>query len=214
MNTANAFFPRFESFRIDTGEATINGVKAGHGPPLLLLHGWPQTHVEWHRIAPALARDFTVVATDLRGYGDSSRPEDGENHAGYSKRSMAQDQVRVMRAGNGKWGLSPFSFCVGGKRGLSPFRTRAGNGDCPLFAHYRAAATTDLEHDAADLDRKLRCPVLALWGADGVIERLYDTLETWRERAENVRGKALPGGHWLPEQLPREVCDELLAFLS
>jgi pimeloyl-ACP methyl ester carboxylesterase len=187
MNTANAFFPRFESFRIDTGEATINGVKAGHGPPLLLLHGWPQTHVEWHRIAPALARDFTVVATDLRGYGDSSRPEDGENHAGYSKRSMAQDQVRVMRA---------------------------GNGDCPLFAHYRAAATTDLEHDAADLDRKLRCPVLALWGADGVIERLYDTLETWRERAENVRGKALPGGHWLPEQLPREVCDELLAFLS
>jgi haloacetate dehalogenase len=103
-------------------------------------------------------------------------------------------------------GTVPFSHTCG-KWGLSPFRS-------PLFAHYRAAATTDLEHDAADLDRKLRCPVLALWGADGVIERLYDTLETWRERAENVRGKALPGGHWLPEQLPREVCDELLAFLS
>jgi hypothetical protein len=135
MNTANAFFPRFESFRIDTGEATINGVKAGHGPPLLLLHGWPQTHVEWHRIAPALARDFTVVATDLRGYGDSSRPEDGENHAGYSKRSMAQDQVRVMRAGNGDCPLFLFAW--------------AGKGDCPLFAHVREMGTVPFSHTIA-----------------------------------------------------------------
>jgi haloacetate dehalogenase len=90
-------FPGFEAFRLDTGEAIINGVKGGGGPPLLLMQGWPQTHVEWHRLAPMLAQHFTVVATDLRGYGDSSKPADGENHEGYSKRSMAKDQVAVMR---------------------------------------------------------------------------------------------------------------------
>ena len=89
-------FPGFESIRIQTSGATINGVKGGSGPPLLLMHGWPQSHAEWHRIAPRLAREFTVVATDLRGYGDSSKPEDGTNHAGYSKRAMAHDQVEVM----------------------------------------------------------------------------------------------------------------------
>ena len=70
----------------------------GSGPPLLLLHGYPQTHVEWHKIAPRLAQRFTVVMTDLRGYGDSSKPPDGENHANYSKRAMALDQVEVMRS--------------------------------------------------------------------------------------------------------------------
>ena len=86
----------FEERRIEVGEATINLVQGGSGPPLLLLHGYPQTHVMWHKVAPRLAEDFTVVATDLRGYGDSSKPAGGEDHAGYSKRNMARDQVEVM----------------------------------------------------------------------------------------------------------------------
>jgi haloacetate dehalogenase len=92
------FFPGFRTFRLPTSGAEINGVMGGSGPPVLLLQGWPQTHIEWRHVAPVLAKRFTVVATDLRGYGDSSKPADGENHAGYSKRAMAQDQVEVMRA--------------------------------------------------------------------------------------------------------------------
>jgi haloacetate dehalogenase len=91
------FFPGFESIRISTAEVTINGVKGGSGPPLLLLHGFPQTHIEWRLIAPKLAERFTVVVTDLRGYGDSSKPPEGRNHQAYSKRSVAKDQVEVMR---------------------------------------------------------------------------------------------------------------------
>lgn len=71
---------------------------AGSGPPLLLLHGFPQTMAMWHRVAPLLAEHFTVVCADLRGYGDSGRPESGPDHGGYSKRAMAQDQVEVMQA--------------------------------------------------------------------------------------------------------------------
>jgi haloacetate dehalogenase len=90
-------FEGFEQKRIDVPGATINLRIGGSGPPLLLLHGNPLTHVMWHKIAPRLAEDFTVVASDLRGYGDSSRPPGGENHAGYSFRAMADDQVEVMR---------------------------------------------------------------------------------------------------------------------
>jgi haloacetate dehalogenase len=287
------FFPGFEAFRLDTGEAVINGVKGGHGPPLLLLQGWPQTHVEWHRLAPMLAQQFTVVATDLRGYGDSSKPADGENHEGYSKRSMAKDQVVVMRqlgfdrflvvghdrggrvahrmaldhpeqvaklavldivptykmykdvtrefaslyfhwffliqraplpetllAGKGEFLLRNWAF-GGLAPGVITGETFAEYLRCfedPATLHamcedYRAGATIDLEHDNADLDKKIQCPLLALWGADGVMERLYDVLGTWRERASNVQGKSLPGGHWLPEQLPNEVYTELVSFL-
>lgn len=88
----------FEQRKIDTGGATINLRIGGAGPPLLLLHGYPQTHVMWHRIAPALAAEFTVVLSDLRGYGDSSKPPGGDDHAAYSKREMARDQVEVMQA--------------------------------------------------------------------------------------------------------------------
>jgi haloacetate dehalogenase len=92
------FFPGFDARRIEARGATINLRVGGSGPPLLLLHGNPLTHVMWHKIAPRLALDYTVVAADLRGYGDSSKPPGGDDHAGYSFRAMAQDQVEVMQA--------------------------------------------------------------------------------------------------------------------
>ncbi|MFX8512195.1 alpha/beta fold hydrolase, partial [Acinetobacter baumannii] len=79
---------------VETEGATIASFVGGSGPPLLLLHGYPQTHVAWHRIAPVLARDYTVVATDLRGYGDSRGPQHVDASA-YSKRTMARDQLAV-----------------------------------------------------------------------------------------------------------------------
>ena|SRR6266567_3199182 len=91
-------FPRFESRRIRTSETEINAVIGGSGPPLLLLHGYPQTHVMWHKIAARLADRFTVVCTDLRGYGDSGKPEGESSHINYSKRAMAQDQIEVMES--------------------------------------------------------------------------------------------------------------------
>lgn len=89
-------FEGFETRDLDTSGARIRFVHGGDGPPLLLLHGNPLTHVSWHKIADRLAERFHVVAPDLRGYGDSSAPEPGENHINYSFRAMAQDQVEVM----------------------------------------------------------------------------------------------------------------------
>jgi len=92
------FFPGFAQRRIETEGARINLVTGGSGPPLLLLHGYPQTHLMWRRLAPRFASEFTVVAPDLRGYGDSSKPPAGPDHINYSKRALAQDQVEVMAA--------------------------------------------------------------------------------------------------------------------
>jgi haloacetate dehalogenase len=91
-------FDGFAESRIDTGEAELHVRHGGSGPPLLLLHGYPQTHAMWHRIAPRLAEAFTVVAPDLRGYGRSSKPATTDDHEPYSKRAMARDQVALMRA--------------------------------------------------------------------------------------------------------------------
>src|SRR5262249_51746460 len=90
------FFPEFRRQTIQTSGTTINIVTGGHGPPVLLLHGYPQTHIEWRKVAPDLAKSYTLVIPDLRGYGDSGKPPAGENHINYSKRSMALDQVEVM----------------------------------------------------------------------------------------------------------------------
>lgn len=92
------FFPGFRQFLIPTRGAMINTLVGGSGPPLLLLHGHPETHVAWHKVAGKLAKQFTVVLTDLRGYGDSSKPDGGLNHIHYSKREMGLDQVEVMNA--------------------------------------------------------------------------------------------------------------------
>lgn len=86
----------FERRTVDVDGVGIHAAIGGSGPPLLLLHGYPQTHVMWHRVAPALSREFTVVAADLRGYGDSAQPAAGADHAGYAKRAMAGDQVGLM----------------------------------------------------------------------------------------------------------------------
>jgi haloacetate dehalogenase len=99
------FFPGFETIDVDVEGCTIHAVKGGNGPPLLLLHGYPQTHVCWHKIAPVLASSFTVVAADLRGYGDSTKPEGGDNHSAYSKRQMAADMASLMT----KLGFDQFS---------------------------------------------------------------------------------------------------------
>jgi haloacetate dehalogenase len=90
-------FEGFKRASIDTGEALIHVRHGGIGPPVLLLHGIPQTHLMWRDVAPRLAREFTVVVADLRGYGDSSKPPSTADHAPYSKRAMARDQVEVMR---------------------------------------------------------------------------------------------------------------------
>ena len=101
-------FEAFERVRVEASDAEINLVRGGEGPPVLLLHGYPQTHSMWHSVAPRLAENFTVVATDLRGYGDSSKPFGSEDHATYSKRAMAADQVQVMES------LGFLSFAVVG----------------------------------------------------------------------------------------------------
>jgi haloacetate dehalogenase len=85
VSVSTPMFDGFKTSKVQTTGATINVVSGGQGSPVLLLHGNPQTHVMWHKIAPQLAREFTVVAADLRGYGDSSKPADGENHSNYFK---------------------------------------------------------------------------------------------------------------------------------
>jgi haloacetate dehalogenase len=92
------FFPGFTQRRIATSGAEINLVTGGSGPPLLLLHGYPQTHLMWRKLAPRLAAEFTVVIPDLRGYGDSAKPPAGTDYANYAKRALAQDQVETMAA--------------------------------------------------------------------------------------------------------------------
>ena len=102
-----SMFPGFTQRRLRANGVEINTLVGGSGPPLLLLHGYPQSHLIWHRVAPELAKQYTVVATDLRGYGHSEKPAGLADHSNYSKRAMAQDQLEVMR----QLGFSSFYLC-------------------------------------------------------------------------------------------------------
>src|SRR5919108_2510791 len=105
-------FDRFTQKQVRANGITIHVCRGGTGPPVLLLHGYPQTHVMWHRVAPVLAERFTVICPDLRGFGDSAKPPSDPEHLAYSKRVMAQDQVEVMQ----RLGFSEFAV-VGHDRG-------------------------------------------------------------------------------------------------
>jgi haloacetate dehalogenase len=291
----STLFAGFEAKRIATSGATIQCVIGGSGPPLLMLHGYPQTHAMWHAVAPRLAESFTVVCSDLRGYGDSSKLPGGDNHVNYSKRAMAADQVELMRAlgfsrfrlaGHDRGGRVAHRLCIdhpeavervavldisptrimyaairkgyatayyhwffliqpfdlperligaeakyylhrklgsmGGGLGACDPRALAEYERCFCNAEtihatcedYRAAASIDLEHDEADAaaGRKVKCPLLVLWGEKGVVHRYFDPLRDWAGVADDARGRALPAGHYLAEEVPDAVVAELSAF--
>ncbi|RJG05488.1 alpha/beta hydrolase [Noviherbaspirillum cavernae] len=291
-------FAGFEEATIELDGVAIHyRVHRSAGPALLLLHGHPQTHVIWHKVANRLARDYTVVCADLRGYGDSGKPEAVADHANYSKRAMALDMVKLMShlgfeeffvVGHDRGGrvahrlaadhpqrvrklavldiaptltmyeqtsmafaqayyhwfflIQPAQFpetllgadpefyllnTIGGRSsGMAPFAPEAVEeykrciklpgtirGICE---DYRASATIDLEHDRADIaaGHKLAMPLLALWGAHGVVEKCFKPLDEWRKVASDVRGCALPSGHYIPEEVPELLLNELTGFLE
>ncbi len=292
---ADGLFPGFRLLDVELPDSKVRVRVGGSGPPLLLLHGYPQTHVMWHRIAPRLAERFTVVCADLRGYGDSAKPQGGPSHLTYAKRAMAMDLIYAMEAlghqrfmvgshdrgarvahrmamdhparverlavldiaptremyrnttdafARGYWhwffliqpapfpermiGADPDAYwlkkCGSGSAGLKPFAPEAVAEYLRCFRDpatihascedYRAAASIDIVHDDADGDRKLSCPLLVLWGEQGVVNRCFDVLSLWRERAEHVTGHTLPGGHYLAEELPDEVAAAFESFFS
>jgi haloacetate dehalogenase len=290
-------FPNFESFLIEVNGVKIMARKGGSGRPLLLLHGHPQTHAIWHRVAQQLAKSFTVVMTDLRGYGDSSKPQGTQDHLNYSKRVMASDQIEVMR----HFGFAEFDVLahdrgarvahrlaldhpksvkrlvlldiaptlamyektsnqfarsywhwffliqlapmperlieadpaayvrdVLGRRsaGLAPFDARALAEyvrciELPGTAHglcedYRASASIDLVHDQLDLDDKnfVKQPLLVLWGEQGVVHQCFEPLKEWSKLAQNVQGRAMPCGHYIPEEAPELLLQQVQLFLD
>jgi haloacetate dehalogenase len=298
MDTGDDLFPGFTSHDIPTAAGVHIHVRVGgQGAPLLLLHGHPQTHAIWHKVAPTLARHFTLVAADLRGYGDSAKPAGEPAHANYAKRTMALDMLRVMQhLGHPRFSVlahdrgarvahrlaldhaaavrrlvlldiaptlamyeqtsdafaraywhwffliqpaplperlidaDPAAYVrdVMGRRsaGLAPFDPRALAAyqralALPGAAHglcedYRAAAGIDLDHDRADRDRgvRLQVPLLALWGQHGVVHRCFQPLDEWRRVADDVRGHALPCGHYIAEEAPEALLAEALPFLA
>ena len=291
-------FPGFGDRTVDVGNGIrIAAVIGGAGPPLLLLHGHPQTHAIWHRVAPALAEHYTVVAADLRGYGDSSKPTGASDHSNYAKRVMAQDQLTLMRSlgferfdvlahdrgarvahrlamdhpeavrrlvlldiaptlamyeqtsqafARAYWHwffliqpaplperlieADPAAYIrdVMGRRsaGLAPFDplALAEYQRCmalPGAAHglcedYRAAAGIDMEHERADRDalRLIEPPVLALWGAQGVVHQCFRPLDEWRRVARDVSGGTLDCGHYIAEEAPEALLDQVLPFFA
>jgi haloacetate dehalogenase len=294
MASATALFGDSPLETLDIDGVRMAFRRCGQGPPLLLVHGFPQTHAIWHRVAPQLASRYSLVMPDLRGYGDSARPATTGDHAPYSKRAMANDLAGLMRA----LGHVRYQVCGHDRGGrvahrlaldhadavarlmlldISPTRTmyerttmefaRAyyhwffliqpaplpetligadprfylhaklggwGSGGMQLFdpralaeyercftppaihamcEDYRAAASIDLEHDRADADRRIECPVRVLWGERGVVQRLFTPIEDWQQRTRlPVTGRTTPGGHYIPEESPDLLVDDMLAF--
>ncbi len=285
----------FEEARIGLDSASIYLRHGGEGPPLLLLHGYPQTHLTWRLLAPLLARHFTLVLPDLRGYGQSHGPTPDAANLAYSKRSMAADMVEVMEAlghsrfllaGHDRGGRVAYRLCLDhpervaafaavdvvptielweamGARGAIgawhwPFlaqpaalteavlatakrpiiesflRNWAGRPDAlepaaieaylaqferpgviaATCADYRAGATTDWEHDAADraAGKRLACPVLTLWGSDYIGDAEPTPVTIWRRWADAVEGHSLPCGHFLQEEMPDALAEAMITF--
>jgi haloacetate dehalogenase len=291
----------FEAADVDTGETRIFVRRSGSGPPVLLLHGFPETHLMWRRVAPLLARRFTVVCADLRGYGRSGCPASAPDHAPYAKRAMARDMVRVMErlgfprfsvAGHDRGGRVAYRLALdhpervertavldvlptaevweradarfaldfwpwsllaqpaplperlvtaapeavvddalggwGSPRAAFGAEVRAAYVEMlrdPERVHaiceeYRAAATRDREHDAADRGsgRRIACPVLALWSGRGSLGDWYTSaggpLALWRAWADEVQGGPLDAGHFFPEEIPEKTADALDGFFT
>jgi haloacetate dehalogenase len=286
----------FETLRIARDGVTLHVRRAGRGgAPLLLLHGHPQSHAMWHRVAPQLADRFELVLMDLRGYGDSGRPAAGEGYAAYAKREMALDALHVMRElGHPRFqvlahdrgarvahrlaldhpaavermlllDIAPtlamyrhtteafaraywhwffliqppplpealidsdprrYVRSVMGARhaGLAAFAPEAlaeyercaclpGTATA-ICADYRASAGIDLLHDAQDQDagRKLAQPLRVLWGEHGAVGRCFDVPALWRAAATDFSGRSLPCGHYIAEEAPALLHDEILTF--
>ena len=293
--TAARLMKGFRFRRIATSGAEINVAVAGNGPPLLLLHGNPLTLVSWHKIAPALARDLTVVACDLRGYGDSSKPDGGEDHGAYTFRAMAEDNIEVMRAlgferfsvaGHDRgarvafrmaldhpeavermaaldivpthhvltnialgWGLESYHWFFMAQK--APFPEKLITADLDYYMRYklnkkgvgleifsadameeymrcttpeqihaicedyRATVTLDFEMDKADLGKKrIACPVLVIWGSNSHVGRHFQALEAWRPWAPDLRGFAVPTGHYPAEHRPDLIEPAFRDFFS
>ena len=283
-----------EYVRVGLGAAEYLAAVAGTGPPVLLLHGFPQTHRCWRDVAPAVAERHAVVAADIRGYGASSAPPGGPRGEGYSKREMGHDLFDLMaelghrrfavvghdrgarvayrmaldrpdqverlavlnvvptidqfeRMGAGvslgywPWFLlaqpAPFPerllaeapehflrfiFDSWAERpeaiGAGAFAAYTAALDpgtaASMCADYRASFWLDQADDAADRaeGRRIECPVLVLTGAAET--QLADAGEVWRTWADDVRAATLPGGHFIPEEAPRQLAAALLEFLA
>ena len=285
----------FRRERIQGAGAEIHVAIAGEGPPLLLLHGNPLTLVSWHKVAPTLAKSFTVVAPDLRGYGDSAKPEGGPDHAAYTFRAMGQDNVEVMRrlgfdrfavAGHDRgarvgfrmaldhpetvtrlaaldivpthhvltnislgWGLESYHWFFMAQKAPFPERLICADLDyyirykldkkgvgleiftpealaeyarctTPEQIHavcedYRATVTLDFAMDAADFGkRRIGCPVLILWGSNSHCGRHFDPIGAWRPWAPDLRGWAVPTGHYPAEHRPDLVYRAFWSFFN
>jgi haloacetate dehalogenase len=296
-----AAFAGFDALAVESDETRIFLRRGGSGPPVLLLHGFPQTHLMWREVAPLLARCFTVICADLRGYGGSGCPVSRPDHAPYAKRAMARDMVRVMeklgfprfsvaghdRGGRvayrlaldhpdrvdrlavldvipaadaweradrafalafwpwsllaqpeplperllsaapeaviddalGGWGSPPHAF-GDAVRGAYVATLRDPTHVHAICEEYRAAATLDPRHDAQDrtAGRRIACPVLVLWSGRGPLNAWYANeggpLALWRAWADDVCGRPLDGGHFFPEEIPRQTADELSGFFA
>ncbi|MFI6999095.1 alpha/beta fold hydrolase [Nocardia sp. NPDC050175] len=282
-------FTGFTAFDFDVSGVRIHGVHGGTGPPLLLLHGFPQTHVMWHAVAPRLAEEFTVIASDLRGYGDSGKPPTTPDHAPYTKRAMADDQAQLMTllgyqrfsvAGHDRGGrcayrlaldhpgrverlavldvvptldalagmnaqlahalwrwfflsqpaplpenfiaTDPETFYFGKHANLFEpsaleiYRRAVADPETvhAMCEDYRAMVDSDVRHDEADraAGHRITSPLLTLWGKRSHLHHHYNVLDIWRLWADNVHGRALDCGHFLPEESPAETAEELAAF--
>jgi len=291
--THEIFFPGFATLDVEADDVLFRGVIGGTGSPVLLLHGYPQTHVAWRLIAPTLAKTHTVVVPDLPGYGDSRTRNDQPR---WSKRRVANALVALMDrlgherfavAGHDRGARAGYRLALDHPRRVTayasltvvptldafadvdrtfalnvwhwfflaqpaplPEKMLAADPDAyidtalakmaggldridplaldayrrafrnPEVRHamcedYRAAVSEDLEHDANDLaaGRKLACPVLILWSEREQKTRKTAPLDTWSKWAANVTGRALPGGHLLPEDAPDEVLSSFARFL-